>query len=91
MSQELIEADENYLHSPVDDLESCFWVSIWSVLFNEDNIRSQLTKEERVREKLAKYCKDEAMSRFSALSDDQEHSNITQRFRPMLRDWWWKV
>jgi hypothetical protein len=44
-----------------------------------------------MREELAKYRKDEAMGTFSVLPDDQEHSKITQRFRPMLLDWWWKV
>jgi hypothetical protein len=91
MSRQLIKADGGYLHSPVDDLESCFWVSIWSVLFNEDNIGSQSANEERMREELAKYRKDEAMGTFSVLSYDQEHSKITQRFQPMLLDWWWKM
>ena len=72
-------------------MESCFWVSIWSVLFNEDNIGSQSADEEHIREMLADYHKDGTMSRFSVHLYNQEHSKITQRFRPMLLDWWWKV
>ena len=92
MARALITAKKNHLHSPVDDLESCFWVSVWSVLFNEDNIGSQSDDEKEVKEKLAKYYfKEVAMSMFSVLPDDGKYSNITQRFRPMLRDWWLKV
>jgi hypothetical protein len=44
-----------------------------------------------MKEELAKYRKDEAMGTFAALRRGQDHSKITQRFRPMLLDWWWKV
>ena len=82
---------EDYLHSPVDDLESCFWVSVWSVLFNEDNIEDQSEEERCTRDDLTKCYKDKAMYRFSLLSYGVERSNIMQRFQPMLFKWWMSV
>jgi hypothetical protein len=37
MSQKLLRAEGDYLHSPLDDLEAFFWVALWSVIFNTIN------------------------------------------------------
>ena len=41
------------MHSPVDDLESCFWVSFWAVSFNKDHIKAKSKIEIGIRDKLA--------------------------------------
>ena len=88
MSRHLFGADEHYLHSPKDDLESCFWVSMWSVLFNEDNMGGQFTKEKRMREQLADNEKASAIDTLTGLTYDQERSDIMRLFRLVLLDWW---
>jgi len=91
MSRALFDAVGDYLHSPVDDLESCFWVSVWSVLFNKDNMEGQSLEETMITRELSGNRKDEAMGKFSVLSYDAEHSDITQRFQSVILEWWEKV
>lgn len=78
----------DYLYSPVDDLESCFWVALWSVLFNTDHEELLSIEERFTRESLAKTDKDEAAGNLDLFA---EVSNITERFRPTLAAWWQKV
>jgi len=59
----------------VDDLESCFWVSAWSAFFNEDNAGDQLMEESDLKDDLIK-------------NNKSKTSNIVQRFRPILLEWW---
>ena len=94
MSRALLKTGEDYLHSPVDDLESCFWVSVWSVFFNKDeaNKKHRSDREKRIQDSLDKSDKEGAMLLISMLRvKGEEHSNITRRFQPVLRDWWTKV
>ncbi|KAF9644543.1 hypothetical protein BDM02DRAFT_3190520 [Thelephora ganbajun] len=91
MSRALLGAIEDHLHSPVDDLESCFWVSVWSVLFNKDNAGDQSVEESVIKDNLIKNHKTDAIEGFSMLQRRRKHSNITQRFRPVLLEWWKKV
>ena len=92
MSRVLLIAHRNYLHSPVDDLESCFWVSVWSVFFNKDNEGHRSVEERDIQDNLTKTYKDGAMHYVSMLRlRGGEHSNITHRFRPVLLDWWKRV
>ena len=94
MSRALLDARRNYLHLPVDDLESCFWVSVWSVFFNKDeaNKKHRSVEEKDIQDKLDKSNKVGAMDSISRLQlPDGEHSNITHRFQSTLRDWWKKV
>ena len=96
MSRALLRARRNYLHSPVDDLESCFWVSVWSVFFNkdEDNENHRSVEESDIQDSLDKSDKDAAMSSVSELrlrGGKDKHSNITHRFQPVIFDWWTQV
>ena len=94
MSRALLSAEEDYLHSPVDDLESCFWVSVWSVFFNKDeaNEKHRSVGERRIRDSLNKSNKAEAIDSVSMLQlQGGKHSNITHRFQPALDDWWVRV
>ncbi|KAJ7122879.1 hypothetical protein C8R44DRAFT_876075 [Mycena epipterygia] len=35
--QRAMETDRPYIHSPIDDLESFFWLAFWAVVFNKQN------------------------------------------------------
>ena len=93
MSRALLGARRNYLHSPVDDLESCFWVSVWSVFFNKDEVneKHRSVQEIDIQDSLDKSNKDSAMFSISELSPHGNHSNITRRFQLALDDWWMRV
>lgn len=77
------------LHSPVDDLESFFWVALWSVLFNEDSDHLLSTGEQVLREELAKGNKGSAVIWMTRLGSST--GNTTRRFLPLLKAWWYKV
>ena len=93
MSRALLNAEGDYLHSPVDDLESCFWVSVWSVFFNEDeaNEKHRSVPERRIKDRLDKSDKAGAMDSVSELRPHGNYSNIAHRFRSVLFDWWTQV
>jgi len=76
------------LHSPADDLESCFWVAAWSVFFNADNTKDQSEEERAIKEALAMCRKDDAMTTISAFLYGENHSNITRCFQRILLEWW---
>ena len=80
----------SHLHSPVDDLESCFWVALWSVLFNESHEQSLSESERTMKVNLAKTRKGSAGSGLGALRR-KTCSNIMQRFLPVLETWWESV
>jgi len=85
-----VETGKDYLHSPVDDLESCFWVALWSVLFNKDHEELLSIEEHVMRESLIKIKKAEAVGYFGIL-EFKELSNIMQHFLPVLSVWWEKI
>ena len=91
MSRTLLRAKRGYLHSPVDDLESFFWVAVWSVFFNEDSMEVQSDEEKEIRYYLTKSNKVDAIGSYSTLICDAKTSNITRRFQSVLFDWWVKV
>jgi hypothetical protein len=82
---------ESYLHSPIDDLESCFWVAFWSVLFNKENQGLLSIREREARNSLANTNKSEAASSFHMHWPREGLSSIMQCFRPTLVAWWKKV
>ena len=47
MSRTLLSSGD-WLHSPVDDLESFFWVAVWSVFFNKDDTRVYSDEEKDI-------------------------------------------
>ena len=86
-----VEIGRSYLHSPVDDLESCFWVAFWSVLFNKDHEKLLSIDERMMKEFLAQNYNSQAADAFNSLWAHKELSNIMQRFWPTLHAWWRKV
>jgi len=79
---------QDYLHSLIDDLESCFWVALWSVVFNEGHSEQLFSEDERrIRDNLARAAKDNAGACLVRLRPG--HSNdIMKRFHPVLVAWW---
>ena len=81
--------NEAYLHSPVDDLESLFWVAVWSVAFNEDHISLPTSdREKKVREELAR---GEKLKAISLSRGSTTESDIMQRFYRFIKEWWSRV
>jgi len=91
MSRALLDAEGSHLHSPVDDLESFFWVAVWSVFFNKDIAKGHSNGERSIRDHLVGCRKSNAMDKYSTLVCDATTSNIVQRFQAVLFDWWTKV
>ena len=91
MSRALLKGDSDYLHSPVDDLESFFWVAVWSVFFNEDNAKGQSDKEKEIKDDLIRHRKADAIDSYSMLVPDAQTSNITRHFQSVLVEWWMKI
>ena len=87
MSRALLHTKGKYLHSPVDDLESFFWVAVWSVFFNQTSGESW-EAEEQVRQALLNNEKDTAMGRFQLLTTNQERNVVTRFFQNVIDDWW---
>jgi len=79
------------LHSPVDDLESCFWVALWSVLFNKSQERSLSEMEREIMEDIVNDGRDNGMAKIKHAMSEQHCSDIMKRFNPVLVAWWEKV
>ena len=56
-----------YLYSPVDDLESCFWVALWSVVFNKDQEELFSAREIDVRNVFAMGMRGEVIEKLGTL------------------------
>jgi len=80
-----------FLHSPVDDLESCFWVALWSVLFNKSQERSLSELEREIMEDIVNDGRDTGMAKINHVMSEQDCSDIMKRFNPVLVAWWEKV
>jgi len=93
MSRTLSDAKGSRLHSPVDDLESFFWVAIWSVFFNKDHAKAKAysNQEKRIMDYLVDGQKDRAADKYSELVCDDTTSNIGRHLQAVLDDWWMKV
>ena len=81
----------DYLHSPVDDLESCFWVSFWAVSFNKDHIKAKSEIEIGIRDKLATGHRAEALHHLHMCRIEGNYSKSFHYFQPILEDWWSKL
>ena len=88
MSQILLLAGEGYLHSPVDDLESFFWVTLRSAMFNTKSGQQWSIPEEKVKKALFDIKKDEAIQTFTTQFSLEECNSATQRFHDVIADWW---
>ena len=90
MSRALLTAEEGeHLHSPVDDLESFFWVAFWSILFNKKS-GFPTEAEKRIMDHLGKNNRAYALDRFLLLPPKYQ-GNTTNRFQAFVEDWWNKV
>ena len=78
------------MHSPVHDLESCFWVALWSVFLNKQHEGSLSPTELKIRGDLIKGFKDQAAMGLLCLP--QTHcTDVMKCFHPVLQDWWYNV
>jgi len=91
MSRALYDAKKGYLHSPVDDLESFFWVAVWSVFFNKDHKGAYSDVEKDIMDHLTQGDKDRAMNQYSGLVCDATTSNIGRHLQAVMYAWWKKV
>lgn len=71
------------MHSPVDDLESCFWVSFWAVSFNKDHIKAKSEIEIGIRDKLATGHRVEALHHLHMCRIEGNYSKSFHYFRPI--------
>ena len=78
------------IHSPKDDLESCFFVALWSTIFNKQQEQSLKPRELEMRDHLTECQSDEAAALLNRITL-REGSDVMKRFRSMLRDWSGKV
>ena len=78
-----------YIHSPTDDLESFFWVALWSVLFSEAHKGSLSPQESHIRAALTSADKDRAAAYLGSVRGDV--SDIMKCFFPVLSAWQSKV
>ena len=78
-----------HLHSPVNDLESFFWVAFWSVLFNKEG-GPPTEAEKIIMDDLNSGNRSDALDRFFHLLL-KDGGNATKRFKVFLWDWWKQV
>ena len=91
MSRALLDAKGEYLHSPIDDLESFFWVALWSVVFHV-KAKPKLDPEWELRKALLRNDKDRAMRLFvDELHGNEGCDDVMLRFQGVIHDWWKKL
>jgi hypothetical protein len=90
----------DYLQSPVDDIESFFWLTCWAVLFNNRSCnQKRSTMEIEWQEYLHSADYEPARLLFkatlvtelaqpSATTERRERSPIFTEFHPLLDAWW---
>ncbi|KAJ6512171.1 hypothetical protein C8R47DRAFT_684177 [Mycena vitilis] len=79
-----------YVHSPVDDIQSFFWLAMWAVLFNsksQTRSRVELKWQQRVRSGTHR-AKASVVSELETTSFSKGHSLIGTQVLPLLQDWW---
>ena len=88
--QKAMNHKEDYLHSPVDDLHSFYWVAQWAVLFNNHNKSHRSPKEHKWQQ----YISDgQVEHKMSVASDIKQvypmsgHSPITMEWAVLLKEW----
>ncbi|KAJ7645465.1 hypothetical protein DFH06DRAFT_1425076 [Mycena polygramma] len=93
MSLELraaMDDERPYVHSPVDDIQSFFWLAMWAVLFNtkpQTRSRVELKWQQRVRSGTYR-AKASVVSELGTTSFLRGHSLIGTQVFPLLQDWW---
>ncbi|KAK7061342.1 hypothetical protein R3P38DRAFT_2828966 [Favolaschia claudopus] len=80
-----------YLHSPIDDLESFFWVSLWAVLLNK-HVREPSALEIKLKADIVQArfeLKASIVMRLEgSLLIPAQHSTVGNALFPLLRSWW---
>ncbi|KAJ7163775.1 hypothetical protein C8R43DRAFT_1122744 [Mycena crocata] len=93
-----IRRDDPYVQSPIDDIESFFWLALWATLFNRHYPSETRSKIETDWQKIidcADY-KEKAtfileLGNLSSKAVKQlslSSSSITKELLPLLREWW---
>lgn len=81
-----IEFERQYLQSPVDDIESFYWVLLWAVLFNKHT--TNRSDDEVTWQKLISGSRADrllASTEINEVDGDGEHSPIVLQFAPVLQ------
>uniref|UniRef100_A0A0W0GCR8 Fungal-type protein kinase domain-containing protein n=1 Tax=Moniliophthora roreri TaxID=221103 RepID=A0A0W0GCR8_MONRR len=83
------ESDDQYLQSPVDDLHSFFWVTLWAVMFNGLN-RTRSIKEKRWQGQLVNSAASKASVVLELHPSPRSTGNspITEQMKPLLIEWY---
>ncbi|KAJ7163776.1 hypothetical protein C8R43DRAFT_988621 [Mycena crocata] len=82
--------DLRHLQSPIDDIESFFWLLVWATLFNRHNPSSTRSKTEKEWQQWldgADY-KDKSTFTVELRRTQGSLSSITQELLPLLHKWW---
>ncbi|KAJ7224247.1 hypothetical protein GGX14DRAFT_649174 [Mycena pura] len=84
-----MDQDKPYIHSPIDDIQSFFWLAVWAVLFNsrpQRRSQSELIWGQNLRsgDRGGKTDFVDALT----LEAKQGHSPIGNELFPFLQDWW---
>ncbi|KAJ7666541.1 hypothetical protein B0H17DRAFT_1336278 [Mycena rosella] len=93
MSMALQNANNNdtpYIQSPLDDIESFFWLALWAVLFDIHN-KDRSSTEIRWRRRLHTgdyLAKSGLLNEMEMGLEDNEHSVIFRELFPLLEEWW---
>ncbi|KAJ7818263.1 hypothetical protein B0H14DRAFT_2373395 [Mycena olivaceomarginata] len=81
-----------YLQSPLDDIESFFWLACWAVLFNDRNENKQRSQiETKWQESLLSGDPDIKRSfvgRLAEIAPSNSWSQILREFHPLFKAWW---
>ncbi|KAJ7692361.1 hypothetical protein B0H14DRAFT_834819 [Mycena olivaceomarginata] len=83
--------DRPYIHSPVDDIQSFFWLAVWAVLFNsrsQTRSRSELIWGQNLRSGVRAVKSDFADALMTTPHSLRGHSPIGTQMFPFLQDWW---
>ncbi|KAJ7692357.1 hypothetical protein B0H14DRAFT_3175422 [Mycena olivaceomarginata] len=83
--------DQPYIHSPVDDIQSFFWLAVWAVLFNsrsQKRSRSELNWGQNLRSGVRAVKSDFVDELITTPHSLRGHSPIGTQMFPLLQDWW---
>ncbi|KAJ6543851.1 hypothetical protein B0H19DRAFT_1308661 [Mycena capillaripes] len=88
--QSAMETNATYIQSPIDDIQSFFWLAVWAVLFN-DKLQEPSSKEAQWRSSLISgdYEKKATFTSELAASDfERGYSAVGTQLLPILQLWW---
>ncbi|KAJ6512169.1 hypothetical protein C8R47DRAFT_684167 [Mycena vitilis] len=82
--------EQLYVHSPVDDIQSFFWLAMWAVLFNsKSQTRSPLELEWQQSIRSGTHSAKASIAAMLVTTNFlRGHSLIGTQVFPLLREWW---